>query len=337
MLFWLGTIELETPTGRFILTADSVIRLPRRRRATKEEAAQIWPALEARLMYASYDELLPWYELYWELTSERFYGYGHGPGSEPRVSNLLRTIEFALRSEQLHLERQEPFDPLPELEWEPPPKLRPKGPPAQTPSELWKSKSATETFIGIRLKDQNGDPVTNSRVRVKLPDGSTKEGATNSEGELEITGLSQDGPADITLLDHAKPGKAEAPEWPEEKEFKVTVVDEIGNPLSGIWLYFRHGSASNLVVTDDSGVACYKTSNADTVSVTFESPDALAQVMKPIWTDCRGKARKEWVQQDDSATNVTLLAATSSKRSPMTPPPAPPDPRKRWSRSLAFK
>ena len=172
---------------------------------------------------------------------------------------------------------------------------------------------AAAARVGAPPKDQNGDPVTNSRVRVKLPDGSTKEGATNSEGELEIAGFTQDGPADITLLDHAKPGKAEAPEWPEEKEFKVTVVDEIGNPLSGIWLYFRHGSASNLVVTDDSGVACYKTSNADTVSVTFESPDALAQVMKPIWTECRGKARKDWVQQDDSTTNVTLFGGNIVK------------------------
>jgi len=101
------------------------------------------------------------------------------------------------------------------------------------------------------MYDQNGDPVTNSRIRVKLPDGKTKEGKTNSEGELEIKGFTQDGNADITLLDHCKPGKAEAPEWPEEKEFKVTVVDEIGNPIPDVWLWFRHGNASNLVMTDD--------------------------------------------------------------------------------------
>jgi hypothetical protein len=138
LLFWLGSIEFETPWGLFILTADSVIRLPRRRRATKEEAAQVWRSLETRLMYASQDELLPWYKLYSELTSERFYGHGYRPGSEPHVSKLLRTIKFALWSEQLHLEFQEPYDPLPELEWEPPPleNLR-KYIPAQSPSELW--------------------------------------------------------------------------------------------------------------------------------------------------------------------------------------------------------
>jgi len=203
---------------------------------------------------------------------------------------------------------------LPELEWEPPPlqSLR-KYIPAQSPSELWGRKSATDTFIGIRLKDQNGEPVSGSLVSVKLPDGTTQEGTTNSSGELEITGFTQDGNANITLLDHAKPGTAEAPEWPEEKEFKVTVVDEIGNPIQPpdptqkLWLRFRHGSDDHLVPIDDDGVATYSTNKADSVSVTFESPDALAQVMRPIWTDCRGKARKEWVPQDDTTTNVTLF------------------------------
>jgi len=35
--------------------------------------------------------------------------------------------------------------------------------------------------------------------------------------------------------------------------------------------------------------------------------DALVQVMRPIWTDCRGVARKVWVQQDDSTTTVSLF------------------------------
>ena len=179
---------------------------------------------------------------------------------------------------------------------------------------------AAAARVGAAPKDQNGDPVTNSRVRVKLPDGSTKEGATNSEGELEIAGFTQGGPADITLLDHAKPGKAEAPEWPEEKAFKVAVVDEMGNPIKPadptqrLWLTFRHGSASPLVPVDpDTGVATYMTSDADSVSVTFESAEALAQLMRPIWTNCRGVARKGWVPQDDTTTNVTLFGGNIVK------------------------
>jgi hypothetical protein len=195
-------------------------------------------------MTASYHELQPVYELYQELTSERFNGYG----AEPHPSDVVHAIEFALWSKRLHLEFQEPFGPLQEPEWEPP-RLKPKGPPAQTPSEIWGRR--TETFIGIRLKDQNGDPISKSRIRVKLPDGSTREGATNEDGELEITGFTQDGNAEITFLDDAKPGKAEAPEWPEEKEFKTTVVDEMGKPVPHVWLWFRHGSAYNLVRTDD--------------------------------------------------------------------------------------
>ena len=63
-----------------------------------------------------------------------------------------------------------------------------------------RTRELGQPSIGIRLKDQNDNPVIGSRVRVKLPDGKTKEGTTNSDGELEITGLSQDGNAHITLF-----------------------------------------------------------------------------------------------------------------------------------------
>ena len=174
--------------------------------------------------------------------------------------------------------------------------------------------------IGIRLKDQNGKPVIGSRVRVKLPDGNTKEGKTNADGELLITGFTDDGNADVALLDHAKPGKAEAPEWPEEKTFKAKVVDEIGNivkpedPTQRLWLNFRYGNASHLVPVDrESGIATHTTSETDSVSVTFESAEALAQVMRPIWTNCRGMARKSWVPEDDATTNVTLFGGNIVK------------------------
>jgi outer membrane protein OmpA-like peptidoglycan-associated protein len=301
LLFWLGSIEFDTPRGRFILTGSREVHGSRRRRVTQEEAAEAWRFLERHLMTASYAERQPLYELYQELTSERFNGYG----AEPHPSDVIHAIEFALWSKQLHLEFQEPFGPLQEPEWEPP-RLKPKGPPAQTPSEIWGRR--TETFIGIRLKDQNGDPISRSRIRVKLPDGSTREGATNEDGELEITGFTQDGNAEITFLDDAKPGKAEAPEWPEEKEFKTTVVDEMGKPVPHVWLWFRHGSAYNLVRTDDSGVATYKTSSdVESVNVSFESADELARVMKPTWSTARPSLRGNWLKPEDGKVVVVAL------------------------------
>lgn len=309
MLFWLGSIEFNTPWGTCFLTGDSTVRLTTLcRRATEEEAAQIWPFIKTRLVSetASYDELQPLYELYRKLTSEPLdWRY-----REPTVSLVLHAIESALRFKQLFFEIQKPFDPLPEPEWEPIAleKLRPSWTPAQTPSELWGRRETKETFIGIRMKDQVGAPISASRVRVQLPDGSTKEATTDADGELLIAGLSQDGNARITFLDYAKPGKAEAPEWPEDKEFKVKVVDEIGNPVSGIWLYFRHGNASNLALTDRGGVATYETSSdVESVDVSFESADDLAQLMKPIWNESRGTARKDWVQADDATTTVSIF------------------------------
>ncbi len=325
MLFWLGSIEFETPHGRFILTGAPEIPRGRRRPATKEEAAQVWPFLERRLRTALYYELLPLYELYQELTSEPF----NGPSGAPHASSVLDAFASALWSKQLHFETEAPFDPLPELEWEPPPFV-PKGPPALSPSELWGRKSATDTFIGIRLKDQNGKPVIGSRISVKLPDGKTKEGTTNSDGELLITGFTQDGNADVALLDHTKPGKAEAPEWPEEKTFQVTVVDEMGNPVKPpsadqkLWLRFRHGSDDHLVPADDYGVATYTTSKADSVNVTFESAEHLAQIMKPVWDQCRGVECKNWTRPSDDTTVILHRGTDLSQLVPAADPDAAP-------------
>jgi outer membrane protein OmpA-like peptidoglycan-associated protein len=301
LLFWLGSIEFDTPRGRFILTASREVHSSRCRRATDDEAAQAWRFLERHLMTASYHELRPFYELHQELTSEPFGGHN----GDPHPSDVIHAIESALWSKRLHLEFQEPFGPLQEPEWEPP-RLKPKGPPAQTPSEIWGRR--TETFIGIRLKDQNGDPIAASRIRVKLPDGSTKEGATNDQGEVEINGFTQDGSADITFLDHAKPGKAEAPEWPEEKEFRTTVVDEMGKPVPHVWLWFRHGKAANLARADDAGVATYKTSSdVESVNVSFESADELARVMRPMWSTARPSLRGNWLKPEDGKVVVVAL------------------------------
>jgi hypothetical protein len=251
LLFWLGSVEFETPFGLFVLTSSPTVHLNRRRLATDEEVKQVWTFLEWNLTYAAPHELRPLYELYTELTSDLV----NGPNDEPHLSEVLHAIDIALWTKQLYFHFVEPFDPLPEIEWEPLPleKLKPQGPPAQSPSEIWGRKKDVDTFIGVRLQDQNGDPVAGSRIRIKLPDGTTKEGKTDADGEYIITGLTVEGDAEISLLDHCKPGKAEAVEWPKAKEFKVTVVDEIGDPVPKVWLWFRHGTASNCVFRKHSG------------------------------------------------------------------------------------
>src|SRR5512145_426098 len=102
------------------------------------------------------------------------------------------------------------------------------------------------TFIGVILKDQDDEPVANSRVRIKLPDGDIKNGRTNAAGEGMVKEFVLDGMAEIELLDFCDPGEAEAIEEEEpkpaeeqqqeeadlptevENEFTVKVVDETG-------------------------------------------------------------------------------------------------------------
>ena len=53
-------------------------------------------------------------------------------------------------------------------------------------------------------------------------------------------------------------GAAEAPEWPEEKEYKVTVTDEAGNAVPYVWVKFTEGKRYNLVRANKDGLATYK-------------------------------------------------------------------------------
>jgi hypothetical protein len=43
-----------------------------------------------------------------------------------------------------------------------------------------------KTWVGIRLRDEDGNPVPDERYRVVLPDGSVQEGTLNSKGEASF-------------------------------------------------------------------------------------------------------------------------------------------------------
>ena len=179
MLFWLGSIEFETPRGRFFLTGTSKIWRSRRRPATKEEAAQVWTFLETRLKTASSNELRPLFELYQELTSEPF----NGPSGEPHVSCVLDAVKSALWSKQLHFEIEAPYDPLPELEWEPPP-LQNLRPPAQSPSELWR-RDQPEAYFKVLLVDETAKALPNQHVTFTHAGHSESEVTDSSSGAAE--------------------------------------------------------------------------------------------------------------------------------------------------------
>ncbi len=49
-----------------------------------------------------------------------------------------------------------------------------------------KQASKQKTWIGIRLRDQDGKPVPNERYRITLPDGTVQEGTLNDKGEANV-------------------------------------------------------------------------------------------------------------------------------------------------------
>src|SRR5664280_172556 len=100
---------------------------------------------------------------------------------------------------------------------------------------------------------------------------------------------------------------------PSGMDFVVTVIDELKQPIVGVGLLFQHGSTSDPVTTDANGVARYEATGVTSVTVTFESPDKLATIMKPIWTPSKKKERKDWVPEDDKTTIVTLYGGNVVK------------------------
>src|SRR5512138_3252928 len=168
------------------------------------------------------------------------------------------------------------------------------------------------TFIGVILKDQDDEPVVNSRVRIKLPDGDIKNGRTNAAGEVMVKGFVLDGMAEIELLDFCDPGKAEAIEEEEqqapateEKEFIVKVVDETGKGVAGVPMVFRGAGTSKTVPTDSSGVAKHK-AKAESVEVTFENSASLVDKMDPLWKSRAATPANKYLQE---AADIVAVAA----------------------------
>lgn len=212
MLFWLGSIEFETPWGRFILTSALKDCGGRRRPATEEEAAQVWDFLETRLKTAPSSELRPLYELYQELTSEPF----NGPSGEPHVSCVLDAVENALWSKQLHFEVEEPFGPLRELEWKPPPvKELVK---SFSPSELWGRRDSApqpEVHFTVRLVDETEQSLPDVYVTFTHA-GHAETDKTNGSGVAEYAGS---GAPNATVI--------------------IESLDELETVLAKRWLEFR--------------------------------------------------------------------------------------------------
>jgi hypothetical protein len=138
---------------------------------------------------------------------------------------IERDLQFALECGTLSVSIVRGPDPLETRALELPqmPEL-PKGHPARQ----------EETFIGVVVVDQDGDPVPNTRVRFRLPNGVVREGTTDSDGAVKIDNLTGRGEAEITLLDFAEPGQTKGLESKpvEPKAFLfIELADDAGRPV----------------------------------------------------------------------------------------------------------
>ncbi len=167
----------------------------------------------------------------------------------------------------------------------------PSSDPAITPSQM---KKLVSDWIEIEVADEDAVPYTGSYA-LDLPDSSSIAGTFDDDGFYGNHAIST-GQCKLFL-----PGKPEAAD-----EFKVTVVDETGQPVGGVALVFGVGESNFPVTADASGVAKRKVPKASSVSVSFADASALAATMKPLWASPRKVERSAWVQEDDATATVSL-------------------------------
>ena len=201
--------------------------------------------------------------------------------------------------------------------------------PAITPSQLKKLVTKAD-WIEIEVVDQDGEPYAGP-YHLELPDATSSDGDFDAEGffgnyaldpgtcQLVLTERKEvAGAADVTQTEEtatpatnepSRPGQpiSVVPESLDVQEFSVSVVDELDQPIAAVPMLFQSVGAVFPAVTDDSGIAKCKVPGTESVQVVFASPEALAQLVKPIWTASRGAERKDWVQANDTTTTVTLL------------------------------
>jgi hypothetical protein len=103
-----------------------------------------------------------------------------GVGADSLRSQLTRALD-ALREELRPR--------LPRLAF-----FRDAAPPEPTPpagGEAPASDVEELTWVAIRLLDENGQPMADTRYRVTLPDGSRREGQLDQEGKARFDGIEE--------------------------------------------------------------------------------------------------------------------------------------------------
>jgi outer membrane protein OmpA-like peptidoglycan-associated protein len=172
---------------------------------------------------------------------------------------------------------------------------------------------AEDGFLGV-YEIESGD--------CKLVIGEMKppaEVSAEAEEEEEVEAVPQE-PEQVATEEGEEP---EAPIQPEEmfppsdhepiaaqelaeEEFSIKIVDEVGSPIAEVPMVFRWDGGEQTVPTGSDGVATCL-APAESASVSFESADALAQVMGSVWAQTNGSTREDWVKPEEGKTIVVAI------------------------------
>jgi hypothetical protein len=179
-----------------------------------------------------------------KLEGEHFYPHRADSLDPNECRELESWLEFAIETDAIRFEPQVPVRTRVVAAHQQNPYAPPK--PAQDAEE-------TPSFIGVRLKDQDDQPVRRSLVRIELPDGSKYTDKTNRDGELRVP-VSVDGEARISLLDHPEAGRPQhvPPEPPGTEAIPEEPVAPPGEAVNETaqWVSFELVDQSGMSVPD---------------------------------------------------------------------------------------
>ncbi|MBN1207999.1 MAG: hypothetical protein JXB05_24255 [Myxococcaceae bacterium] len=61
--------------------------------------------------------------------------------------------------------------------------------PEEAEADDWEDDSEPTSWVGLQLEDEEGEPVTGQRVRIKLANGTYKESVSDDKGRLRLEGI----------------------------------------------------------------------------------------------------------------------------------------------------
>ncbi|HEY2407226.1 MAG TPA: hypothetical protein VGI10_14550 [Polyangiaceae bacterium] len=176
------------------------------------------------------------------------------------------------------------------------------------------------TFIGVRVLDSEGNPVTGEAVRIELPDGSVRNVRTGADGAIFLDSLNPGGPATVTLSERFDPGDAEPP--PDPDSYEAVFVDETGQAIEGVEVVFSHSTQDISQITDGDGVA--KITSHEPVTVRFADLSSVSEALTPRWAEARALNIPEGddvsVFGINNAGDAISLAAGARSTIVITPP-----------------